>query len=129
MRSKYASYMKSAAWRRRRDRAVKRAGGQCEFMTNGSRCQKRHPLHVHHLSYEALGNEKAKDLMVLCDDHHAAVELLKRNCKCGKPIFDNSHDSLFHWRSIRNRHSKEDWAIALDIARSAAKFCKSCLVR
>ena len=116
--------MKSAAWRRRRNRAVKRAGNRCEHKDNqGKRCWAQTRLHVHHLHYRNFGHEKAGDLQVLCPDHHACAELLKRNCLyCGKPMFTTMAAAMMFWKNHRRRHPK-DWVDALEAAKAGATRC------
>lgn len=60
----YTDYLRTDAWRRRRDRAIKRAGGRCQFCNSAQR------LEVHHRTYERLGREANGDLTVLCHDCH-----------------------------------------------------------
>jgi hypothetical protein len=111
----YDSYMNSARWRARRNRAVKRAGTRCEYVdSQGKRCWAHSRLHVHHLTYENFGKEKAKDLQVLCEDHHAAEELVKT----GK--FASIDLALTFWKIYKRKHPK-DWVCALEAAKAAAK--------
>lgn len=63
---RYQRVMHSAGWRKRRQRALKRAGYRCE------KCGSRRRLEAHHLTYARLGRERAADLMVLCHTCHAA---------------------------------------------------------
>ena len=63
---RYQQVMHSDAWRRRRQRALKRAGYRCQ------KCGDRRRLEVHHLTYARLGRERAADLIVLCHTCHAA---------------------------------------------------------
>jgi len=116
----YDHYMASAAWRRRRNRAVKRASTRCEYVDDqGSRCWAQSHLHVHHLTYENFGKEKPKDLQVLCEDHHAVEELLKI-IKGMAPAFTDPKVALEFWKLYKRKHPK-DWASALEAAKAAAK--------
>lgn len=56
----YLRYIGSDVWRKRRKRALARAGHRCQI------CSDRRFLQVHRNSYENLGNEKDEDLAVLC---------------------------------------------------------------
>lgn len=56
----YNAYINSAAWQRKRQEALRVAGCECED------CGVTENLHVHHLTYERLGNELLSDLRVLC---------------------------------------------------------------
>jgi len=64
-RRRYWRYLKSPEWAQIRDWEIDRAefcGWQPETGHAG--------LHVHHLTYERLGNEAVGDLIVLCADCH-----------------------------------------------------------
>lgn len=69
----YAEYLKSDHWRSVRDKAIDRAGGLC-MLCNGN----DGGLHVHHRTYERLGEEEDMDVIVLCASHHAQF-----HCKDG----------------------------------------------
>lgn len=122
----YEAYMKSAAWRRRRNRAVKRAGDRCEYVdSQGKRCWAHARLHVHHLHYRNFGHERAVDLQVLCEEHHALEELLKLVCsQCGCRIFSDTGAAAYHWKVCRRKHPK-DWADAMAAAKALA-CCQTC---
>lgn len=66
-RANYKKYMSSAAWRKTRQEALKRAGYKCEV------CGATKNLHVHHLTYKNFTHEQPEDLKVLCQYHHRAV--------------------------------------------------------
>jgi 5-methylcytosine-specific restriction endonuclease McrA len=63
----YAEYLQSPEWNETRKAALKRAGYKCQL------CNSNGQLHVHHKTYEHLGNEYAKDLITLCADCHAKI--------------------------------------------------------
>lgn len=68
MRQKeYAEYLKSAEWRKKRDEVLKKQNHKCIA------CGCEGNLHVHHHTYENLGNEKPHDLFVLCKGCHLKV--------------------------------------------------------
>lgn len=125
--SGYNAYMKSAAWHRRRNRAIKRAGTRCEHVdSQGKRCWAQSHLHVHHLTYENFGKEKAKDLQVLCEDHHAVSELIKLLCSvCLAKLFETAQLAMSHWKLYKRKYPK-DWVEALKAAQAAAKKCRKC---
>lgn len=58
------SYNKTAHWQDLRIRALGLAGDEC------FRCSSCNDLHVHHITYEHLGEEKMSDLQVLCASCH-----------------------------------------------------------
>lgn len=59
-----AEYLLTPWWRRRRDRALRRAAFRC------SRCETKRELQVHHRTYATVGNEADADLDVLCRSCH-----------------------------------------------------------
>lgn len=60
----YAVYLNSPEWGEKRKEALKLANHRC-------RCGETETLEVHHLSYERLGFERQRDLVVLCNSCHA----------------------------------------------------------
>ena len=63
-RHEYEIYLRSDEWNSIRQSVLMRASYQCEQCMNAGR------LHVHHLTYERVGNENEDDLIVLCEDCH-----------------------------------------------------------
>lgn len=64
---RYSIYLKSVAWKRRRNTALQLAGDRCEI------CKSHNRLQVHHLSYDRLGDELPTDLLVVCDPCHGEI--------------------------------------------------------
>lgn len=60
----YHAYLQSDKWGTKRQLALERAYHRCQL------CNSPDNLHVHHRTYERLGNEKPEDLTVLCKDCH-----------------------------------------------------------
>lgn len=73
LRMDYHQYLKSHEWRVKRSRALYLAGRKCCI------CKNEITLHVHHKTYDRLGDELDEDLAVLCEQCHKAVH--------GKPYF------------------------------------------
>jgi predicted HNH restriction endonuclease len=63
-------YLGSEGWRLRRILAIEAAGRRCQDCGWGDRT--RRFLDVHHLSYARLGDELARDLVVVCRRCHRA---------------------------------------------------------
>lgn len=63
----YAAYLRTDAWKRRRERHLRWAGHRCQVCNAPSG---EAVLHVHHRTYERRGAESASDLIVLCGDCH-----------------------------------------------------------
>lgn len=63
----YRDYLKTDWWGWKRDKAIRRAHGDCEL------CQERAAKDVHHVTYERLGCERPDDLVALCRRCHEHV--------------------------------------------------------
>lgn len=63
-RDKYAEYIQSEDWLRKREKVLARDKHRC------TRCRGIENLHVHHLTYDNLGHERLADLTTLCDLCH-----------------------------------------------------------
>lgn len=60
----YGEYIKSNEWQETRQRIIKRDRFRCVM------CGEPKNLHVHHITYENLGEEKDADLVTLCEKCH-----------------------------------------------------------
>ena len=60
----YREYIRSKAWRDRRNQVLRRSRGVCE------RCGKWPVVNVHHRTYERLGSERLEDLIGVCRHCH-----------------------------------------------------------
>lgn len=60
----YSEYLKTPAWRGKRQQVLQRAGGLCEG------CRSAAPDRVHHLTYEHAGDELLYELVALCVPCH-----------------------------------------------------------
>jgi hypothetical protein len=85
-KAEYRKYLASPQWKALREKALKRAGGQCEFVTiwtaggttSEDRCEEVERLEVHHTRYaKTLGEEPMTWLVVLCRGHHRFMESMK----------------------------------------------------
>lgn len=61
----YSEYLQTPEWQETRKQALKDANYQCALCPATNRV-----LHVHHRTYERLGEERPEDLTVLCDKCH-----------------------------------------------------------
>lgn len=64
----YRSYIKSEKWKRLRNAILRKRGLRCERCR---RYRQKRFLHIHHKTYERLGNELLNDLEILCVDCHS----------------------------------------------------------
>lgn len=60
----YDRYIKSSKWRKKREELFLERGKICEKCSSGDN------IHVHHLHYDNLFDEKLEDLQVLCKECH-----------------------------------------------------------
>jgi hypothetical protein len=60
----YRLYLDSKKWKYKRKRIKRRDGWRCHV------CGNKEFLHVHHLTYDNLFNERKSDLVTLCKDCH-----------------------------------------------------------
>lgn len=66
VRPDYGEYMASKKWKRKRSKAIARAGHKCEH------CHAENvTLEVHHKTYARLGREQPSDLVALCGPCHS----------------------------------------------------------
>lgn len=68
MTSDYLNYLKSDAWKAKREQRVLLSKNRCEA------CAKKENLRVHHLTYSRIYREEMDDLMTLCDACHTTIE-------------------------------------------------------
>jgi hypothetical protein len=61
----YQTYLQSEAWKIRRKWKLEQAGHRCQV------CNGDGELHVHHRTYDRIGDERENDLTVLCANCHA----------------------------------------------------------
>lgn len=64
MKIDYRKYLRSPEWKSKREELFKLRGKKCEM------CGSTEKIHVHHLTYERIGDETMQDLQVLCEKHH-----------------------------------------------------------
>jgi 5-methylcytosine-specific restriction endonuclease McrA len=60
----YKKYLKSPEWMAKREKIILRAQGVCEG------CREAKAVHVHHLSYDHMGNEFLFELVAVCTPCH-----------------------------------------------------------
>ena len=63
----YSKYLNSDSWKERRTVFRKAWGNKCVW------CGSEESLHLHHMSYENLGNEPLFDVILLCKGCHLKV--------------------------------------------------------
>jgi hypothetical protein len=66
-RSRYEEYINSDAWAERRRSYFDKHPRRCTI------CKTTRRIHLHHVSYERMGQEPDGDLVALCEFHHAAL--------------------------------------------------------
>ena len=63
-KAEYQAYLKSKHWQDIRHKVFQEYGYRCD------QCGSSKNLHIHHITYEHLGEEKISDLVPLCEDCH-----------------------------------------------------------
>ncbi len=102
-KQKYLQYFSSWACSKTREEAMRQYGRSC------MRCKIEHDLHVHHMTYERLFNEKLSDLAVLCFRCHKLYHKLhkKASIETTKDFISNVHLVYFP-KSKKKKHSFEE---------------------
>lgn len=72
-RERYRRYLKSWAWKQKRQGAIRRAEGKCAVCEQPSK-----RLDVHHVDYMRVGIERVEDLRVVCRSCHGVIHTMKR---------------------------------------------------
>lgn len=62
---RHRAYLATPQWQVKRKGALERANYKCQL------CCNKNKLHVHHNTYDRLGNEAISDLIVLCEKCHS----------------------------------------------------------
>ena len=78
LRKTYAEYIASAEWGERRRRRLEKDGYRCQG------CGSEDDLHVHHRTYERLGNELPDDLVTACEICHTFIH--QEQARTGRPL-------------------------------------------
>ena len=76
----YLAYLQSEDWRRKAEKAKKRAGHRCQVCNRGT--DQVLQLEAHHRTYEYLGDERPMDITVLCNECH---DLFSKHGKLARP--------------------------------------------
>lgn len=90
----YKVYLQSGTWKRKRLLKLEQVGNSCENC--GFRADKG--LHVHHLTYERLGDELLEDLKVLCEDCHNDIH--QKTKRVTENIWGGKRFKVFKKRGI-----------------------------
>lgn len=85
----YGKYLKSNAWKDKRQKVLERANGLCEG------CRDAEPTAVHHLTYDHLGDELLFELVALCDRCH--LKCHPEVSSTGSAVSSEAEESDFLW--------------------------------
>lgn len=124
----YDKYLRSHAWRSRRDAVMLRSGGICEFMIGEdyynlggdkyapipTRCTAR-AVDCHHLTYDRIFNERLEDLRAVCGFHHTVIHVSLKSCElCGNDVFDGIDDAAWYVKNFEtyNECISQEWLYA-----------------
>lgn len=72
----YRKHITSEKWKKLRERVIAKRGKKCQKCRSTTR-----PLQLHHKHYDTFGNERMKDVRLLCMDCHI-IEDKKRRKRC-----------------------------------------------
>lgn len=108
--SEYQEYIKSKEWQETRQRILKRDSFRCVL------CNNTKNLHVHHITYESLGEEKDADLVTLCECCHDKLH------NSDIPMFP--YRCLLRAKEISELYMKSDDEIHRTIGEMAFEICK-----
>ena len=68
---KYDDYLLTKHWRAKRKVIIAERLGICEKCKK--KIEEKGKIHIHHLTYENIGDEKNEDLMLLCENCHNKI--------------------------------------------------------
>ena len=78
----YKEYLKSDAWKIKRDKVIKRANSWCEI------CKVKRAWQVHHKTYKRIFRERLSDLIATCETCHKAEHNLLTDEEIETAILD-----------------------------------------
>lgn len=90
-KQKYDDYIKSAAWQQKRIKFIE------QHPTKKCFCGKSTNLHVHHATYDRLGNEDFADLRLVCNDCHDMIHYYHRNSGIPQSLEKATDDYITMW--------------------------------
>lgn len=90
---KYKLYIRSQAWRAKREEAFRFYGRRCQVCGGTKR------LEINHLNYSSLYNERVVDLSVLCHSCHMEYTFLRR--KLSKRKHTGPH--IIHMMRVKHK--------------------------
>lgn len=88
-RKKYREYLLSEAWKKKRERRLKKCNGICEY------CHVSPAVHVHHITYKRVFKEWLKDLRGICIACHKKKHPGKKFFTPNKPKPSNTIEVEF----------------------------------
>lgn len=123
----YKRYMRSSAWRAKRDAVLARAGNICEFESDSGhhshRCTQPAKFCTR-LNWERVYNERLEDLQATCELHHLVVQVMTRVCKrCEEPVFNCASDAEVMVQNYRESCEKFD---LVELHEEVPRLCDYC---
>lgn len=119
-RRRYRLYLRSYAWKQRRQGAIRRAGGVCAMCHQPST-----RLQVHHVDYMRVGAEQVEDLRVLCKSCHGVVHTLPRVPHLPLNDATRAHVTARELRQEAKRLKQQAAALSVGSARLAPPSASS----
>lgn len=105
----YINYINSKAWKRIRKQKLT-SQSTCE------RCNSNLHLHVHHGTYDRLGNERQTDLFVLCKLCHEDVHRKASRLRKSKPLLEVTIEII---KGVKKRKLLKDEKLKVKKVRSS----------
>jgi len=72
-KQRYMEHLRSDRWAELKQKVINRRGRKCERCNAGEK-----PLDLHHKHYKTFGNERQKDVVLLCRECHRAEDVERK---------------------------------------------------
>ena len=123
-KKRYEEHLQSDKWK-----AIRKAKAEEQHYTC-ERCGKviLHGFHIHHKTYQNLGNEPLSDLMFLCEDCHIEIHIglkAKKNNKGKKPTEQKACSTCFYSQTMRYKGKQGKTVLWCNLyCRECGEVCK-----
>jgi len=105
LKKQYDSYIRSSRWKNIRQSVFKMRGKKCEICGTVSV-----PLEIHHTTYERLGKESPKDLLIVCHECHKKEDQKRATSNAIKKESNRLDRAFETWCDKRDREPDEiEW--------------------
>jgi hypothetical protein len=101
----YKEYIKSFEWKTKSEYIKQDRGYRCQLCNISGYVAS---LHVHHNTYERLGDEREIDVVVLCADCHELFHKYKKPQANNIPISDDEIRKVLHYNGVSPKN-EDPW--------------------